>query len=90
MHMTANLGIAYELFSVRSGEGLRPLYRSGKAPNATIDDVREETLHILKQAYGPDGEMKRQNIMRLRDRFEAAWKEDGPSTRAFNEFLDSF
>ena len=42
MHITENLDIAYELLEVRTGPGLKPVHRTGKAPVGTLDAVRAE------------------------------------------------
>ena len=80
MHITENLDIAYELFEVRTGEsGLRPIYRARKAPEGTLQAVREEASTALDNAFGEDGARKRANIMKLREKTLAAWDENGPS-----------
>lgn len=88
--MVDNLKIAYELLATRTGPDVdRPIYRTGKPVPNTLEEVREEAIKTLKLAFGPDGEIKRQNIMKLREKFIAAWNDDGPSRRSFIDFLDT-
>lgn len=88
--MTHNLHVAYELLEVRTGHGLEPLHRSGLAPTGTVDAVKEEARKIIAKAFGPDGEGKRNNILRFKEEINAAWDESGPSRRELGAFLDSF
>lgn len=59
--MSETLNVAYELVEVRTGKGLLPLYRTGKAPIATVDAVRDEARRVLENAWGEDGKTKREN-----------------------------
>lgn len=89
LHLTYNLDVAYELIEVRTGHGLKPLHRSGRAPIGTVDAVREEANNILSKAFGQDGEEKRAKILRLKEEINQAWDEEGPSRRDLETFLDS-
>lgn len=74
--------VAYELLEVRTGEkGLKPLYRTGRAPLGTLDAVREEAHIILEKAFGHDGLKKRANLRNLQEAILSAWNEEGPSLR---------
>ena len=74
---------------VRSGHGLKPLYRTGKAPTGTIEAVKAEVKDVLTKAFGEDGQAKRANSLKLKGEMEKAWTEDGPATCSFTSFLDS-
>ena len=89
IHLTENLDIAYELLEVRTGQGLKPIYRTGKAPTGTLDAVREEAHCVFEQAFGEDGEHKRSKIQCLQESFADAWKEEGPADLALQRFLES-
>ena len=89
IHLTENLDIAYELLEVRTGQGLKPIYRTGKAPIGTLDAVREEAHCVFEQAFGEDGERKRARIQGLQESFADAWKEEGPADLALQRFLES-
>lgn len=83
------LDASYELFEIRSGEhGLKPLYRTGKAPAGTMDAVREEAAAILKKAFGEDGKRKRANLEQLSHKVMHTWDEGGPAQREMKRFAD--
>lgn len=88
LHMTHNLDIAFELFEVRTGHGLRPVHRTGITHVGTVDAVRQEANDVLDKAFGGDGERKRANIQKLRESMSNAWSEQGPSRHALEHFLD--
>ncbi|EKM54549.1 glycosyltransferase family 1 protein [Phanerochaete carnosa HHB-10118-sp] len=89
IHLTENLDVAYELFEVRTGEsGLKPIYRTGKAPTGTLEAVREEAITVLGKAFGEDGVKKRANIQRLREASLKLWKEGGEAHVAAEQLLD--
>ncbi|CAL1714247.1 unnamed protein product [Somion occarium] len=87
--LTDVLDASYELFEIRSGEhGLKPLYRTGKAPAGTMDAVREEAAAILKKAFGEDGKRKRANLEQLSHKVMHTWDEGGPAQREMKRFAD--
>lgn len=89
-HLSSNLHIAYELFEVRSGvNGLKPLYRTGKAPVGTIEAVRTEAKDVLTKAFGEDGEIKRANVIAMKKAIASSWEENGASQRDLETFVDS-
>ena len=89
IHLTDNINVAYELIEVRTGNGLKPAYRTGKAPTATVDAVRDEARWVLTLAFGEDGARKRDNIQKLRESISLLWDEDGMSRRELENFLDN-
>ncbi|GJE97774.1 glycosyltransferase family 1 protein [Phanerochaete sordida] len=90
VQLTENLDIAYELLEVRTGEpGLKPIYRTGKAPKGTLAAVREETRAVLDRAFGEDGARKRGNILKLREVSLGMWAERGAGRLAAEEMLSS-
>lgn len=89
LNMTYKHHAAYELMEVRLGDGLRPLHRTGKQPEGTLESVRREANEVLAKAFGPDGEEKRVNMIRLKERFEQAWSENGSAKRELDDFLES-
>jgi len=88
-HLTVNLGLGYELFEVRTGPGLRPVHRLGKAPVGTLEAVREEASATLDKAFGEDGKAKRANVEKLRECVLNAWEEGGPSRGELQAFVDA-
>ena len=89
-HITHNLGIAYELFEVRTGPGLGPVHRTGFTPVGTLDAVQAEATAVLNHAFGKDGSIKRARIGKLRQELAHAWSERGPSRKGLRDFLENF
>ena len=86
--MTYNHHAAYELMEVRTSEGLRPLHRTGAAPEGTVEAVRREAREVFTKAFGPDGEEKRNRLIALQKQFRKAWDDNGASRRDLDSFLD--
>ena len=72
---------------MRSGHGLKPIYRTGKTPEATIDSIRAEVDRVLSLAFGADGAQKRENIIKVKERIATLWEEGGTSKKQFEEWL---
>ena len=90
-HLTTNLDVAYELLEVRTGEhGLKPIYRTGKAPSGSTEAVRVEADQVLRSAFGDEGKRKRDNVEKLQRELSDAWAEQGSSRLALTRFLSSF
>ena len=89
LHITHNLDVAYELFEVRSGHGLKPLHRTAAAPIATEESLRAEANEVLERAFGEDGARKRANVAKLSAAFKEMWSEQGPSRLALVRFLEA-
>lgn len=88
LSMTYYHDAAYELIEVRTEHGLRPLHRTGKAPQGTVEAVKREARDVLTKAFGPDGDEKRVRAVRLQKRFHQAWNENGSSKRDMDSFMD--
>lgn len=89
VHLTENLDVAYELLEVRTGDGLKPVYRTGKAPIGTLEAVRAEAAAVLEKAFGGDGDRKRANIRKIREVSLELWQPRGASAVAAEQLLDS-
>ena len=87
--MTDNLQIAYELLEVRSGDGLKPIYRTGYTPKGTVEAVKVEAREVLTKAFGEDGAKKRAKLEELRKKVISEWEDGGSSKRDVTAFLDS-
>ncbi|PSR79623.1 hypothetical protein PHLCEN_2v6924 [Hermanssonia centrifuga] len=87
IHLTENLGVAYELMEVRNTEGLKPIYRTGKVHTGTIEAARKEAHRVLDNAFGEDGAKKRAKAVELQAAFENVWDKGGSSRLALDEFL---
>ncbi|KAF8509037.1 hypothetical protein JB92DRAFT_3188895, partial [Gautieria morchelliformis] len=60
IHLALGIDVAFEMLEVRTGHGLKPLYR-GVHPTGTIEAVTAEAHDILQRAHGHEGERKRRN-----------------------------
>ncbi|KAI0633272.1 UDP-Glycosyltransferase/glycogen phosphorylase [Trametes polyzona] len=89
VHLAENLGVAYELIEVRSGHGLKPIFRNGRQPAGTVDAVKAEAREVLTKAFGEDGAQKRAKLLQLRKAVLAEWDEGGSSKKEFSAFLDT-
>ena len=88
-YITLSLDVAFEMVEVRTGLGLKPLYR-GVRPTGTVETVAAEARSILQKARGSDGERKRQNAESLRDKWRGEWEEDGDALKNLRKFLADF
>lgn len=77
-HITHTHDIAYELFEVRCGHGLRPIRRlSDWMPSGSLEAVRKEAKTVFEKARSEDGERKRTNARRLGSALAKGWDEGG-------------
>lgn len=74
---------------MRNGAGVKPIYRTGKAPSGTLDALRAEVHAVLDKAFGEDGQKKREKTLRLRDASRKLWDDGGASRLSAEQFLDS-
>ena len=84
--------IGYELLQIRTGEnGLKKPYRATSEedhPKGTEDAWRAEMRKVLKLAFSEDGDRKRANMLRLRERIVAGWQEDGETMKELRSFIE--
>ncbi|TBU37221.1 UDP-Glycosyltransferase/glycogen phosphorylase [Dichomitus squalens] len=89
VHISDQLQIGYELLEVRTGNGLKPIYRTGYTPKGTIEAVKAEVRDVLQKAFGEDGAKKRARLEELRKAVNGEWEDGGLSRKEATEFLDS-
>ncbi len=89
VHITDNLQIGYELLEVRTGPGLKPIYRTGYTPSGTIEAIQAEVREVLAKAFSEDGAKKRARLEELRKKVTTEWEDGGSSKRDVSAFLDS-
>ncbi|TCD71969.1 hypothetical protein EIP91_000101 [Steccherinum ochraceum] len=89
VHLVVNHDVAYELLEVRTGNGLKTIYRTGKAPAGTTDAIRAEAHDVLAKAFGEDGARKRANVKKLQERIHAALSKGGSADVDMGRFLDT-
>jgi len=87
-HLTMNLDVAYELFEVRTGNGLKAIHRTGKAPVGTLESIRVEAMDVLGKAFGEDGKKKRANMIDLQKKILSSWSSGGASEIEMRELVD--
>ncbi|KDR73125.1 hypothetical protein GALMADRAFT_158264 [Galerina marginata CBS 339.88] len=90
-HLTENLNVAFELIEVRTGEnGLKPLYRNGRAAKGTREAVGIEIREVIDACRGQKGEELRKNAEGIKDEFAEAWRTDGVSRKELHTFLEKY
>ncbi|EMD34231.1 glycosyltransferase family 1 protein [Gelatoporia subvermispora B] len=89
-HLSNDLNVAYELLEVRSGLGLRPIFRTGKAPTGTVESVRAEAQELFGKAFEEDGAEKRANALKMKEAFARCWEEGGSSEKELRRLVGSF
>jgi len=88
--LSLTLDVAFELMEIRTGHGLKPLFR-GITPKGTIDAVESELYDVLRNAKGPVGDRKRRNAHVLRNAMMSELAEDGDAIKNLRKLLnDSF
>jgi hypothetical protein len=76
--LSSHLNAAYQLFEVRTGpHGLKPIHRTGKAPEGTVEAVRKEITDVLEKMRGADGAAKRANAEKIREELARTQQEGG-------------
>ena len=88
-HIADQLQIGYELFESRTGDGLKPIYRTGYTPKGTIEAIKAEVREVLQKAFGEDGKKRRERLGVLQKAVNGEWEEGGTSRTEATAFLDS-
>ena len=89
-HVTENLHVAFELFQVRTGDGLKRLYRNGVTPEGSREAVGREIRHTIDLCRSEKGQEMRNNAERLKVKFAKAWDEDGSARQELRNFLHKY
>ena len=89
-HVTENLHAGLELFQVRSGEGLKPLYRNGLTPAGSCEAVGIEVRQTIDLCRSEKGQEIRSNAEKLKVKFAKAWEEDGAARQEIRKFLHKY
>ena len=89
-HVTENLHAGFELFQIRSGEGLKPLHRNGLTPAGSREAVGIEVRDTIDLCRSEKGQEIRGNAEKLKVKFAKAWEEDGASRQEILNFLDKY
>ena len=81
------INVAFELFQVRIGDGLKPLARNGVAAEGTREAVGIEIRHTIDLCRSEKGQEMRCNAEQLKVKFAQTWEEDGIARQDIRKFL---
>ena len=90
VHLTENLNVAFELFQVRTGDGLKPLARNGLAAEGTREAVGVEIRQTIDLCRGEKGQVMRNNAEQLKLKFSKAWEDDGTAKQEIRKLLHKY
>ena len=89
-HVTENLHAGFELFQVRSGDGLKTLHRNGLTPAGSREAVGIEVRQTIDLCRSERGQEIRINAEKLKVEFAKAWEEDGAARQEIRKFLHKY
>jgi hypothetical protein len=89
-HLTENLNVAFELYQVRTGDGLKPLARNGLAAEGTRKAVGIEIRQTIDLCRSGKGQLMRSNAEQLKVKFAKAWEEDGTARQEIRKVLHKY
>ena len=89
-HLSENLNVAFELYQVRTGDGLKPLARNGLAAEGTREAVGNEIRQIIDLCRSEKGRVMRSNAEKIKEKFAKAWEDDGAARQEIRNFLHKY
>jgi len=89
-HLTETLNVAFELFQIRTGQGLKPLHRNGLVPTGTREAVGIEARQIVDLCRGEKGQELRSNAKKLKAIFAKAWEDDGAARQEIRNLFNKY
>jgi hypothetical protein len=90
-HVSENLNLAFELFQVRTGQGLKgPVARNGVAPVGTRHAVGIEIRQTIDLCRSEKGQELRSNAEKFKVKFKKTWEEDGATREEIRNFLHKY
>ena len=90
-HLTGNLNVAFELFQVRTGDGVKPLARNGISAEGTREAVGIEIRRTIDLCRSEKGQVMRSNAEQIKVNFAKAWEEeDGAARQEMRKFLHKY
>ena len=98
-HVTENLDVAFELFQVRTGQGLKgPVARknglaaaaAAASPEGTRHAVGIEIRQTIDLCRSEKGRELRSNAEKLKVKIKNAWEEDGSARQEMRSFLHRY
>ena len=85
-----NLHAGIELFQVRTGDGLKPMYRNGITPVGSREAVGIEVRETIDLCRCEKGKEIRSNAEKLKVEFAKAWEEDGAARQEIRKFIQMY
>ena len=79
--------MAFELFQVRTGDGLKPIARNGLTAKGTREAVGIEIRQTIDLSRSEKGQEMRRNAEQFKVKFAQTWEEDGMSRKEIRKFL---
>ena len=89
-HLTENLNVAFELYQVRTGDGLKPLARNGIAAEGTREAVGNEIRQTIDLCRSEKGQVMRNNAEQFKLKFAKAWDDDGIARQEIRKVLHKY
>jgi hypothetical protein len=89
-HLTENLNVAFELFQVRTGGGLKPVARNGIAVEGTREAVGIELRQTIDLCRSEKGQEMKSNAGQLKVKFAQTWEENGMARQEIHKFLHKY
>ena len=89
-HLTENLNVAFELFQVRTGGGLKPVARNGIAAKGTREAVGIELRQTIDLCRGEKGQKMKSNAKQLKVKFAQTWEENGMARQEIRKILHKY
>ena len=89
-HLTTNLNVAFELFQVRTGDGLKLVARNGVVAKGTREAVGVEIRETIDLSRSEKGQEMRRNAQQLKAKFAQTWEEDGTAKQEIRKFLHKY
>ena len=89
-HLTENLNVAFELYQVRTGDGLKPLARNGLTAEGTREAVGIEIRQTIDLCRSEKGQEMRRNAEQLKVKFAKAWEDDGTARQEIRRVLHKY
>jgi len=89
-HITENLQAGFELFQVRSGKGVMPIFRNGLTPAGSREAVGIEVRQIIDLCRSEKGQEIRSNAEKLKVKFAKALHEGGAARQEIRNFLAKY
>ena len=82
--------MAFELFQVRTGDGLKPIARNGLTAKGTREAVGIEIRQTIDLCRSEKGREMKSNAEQFKVKFAQTWEEDGMARQEIRKFLQKY